>query len=252
MKILELIRPAYLEVRRIGNNIRRSIEYSLSAKKKDIKIAISTVLGYSEQTIPKLINDLKKYGFSGNSIYVFEGGHNKIEHSFAGYHYYKIDHNSFDLNGLITINELNLNADYWLLLHDTVTIGKKFKKMVYTCQFKNFLGLKLLKKDVSMNIGFYSMPLIRQNSEYLHSFKNTDYTEKGLLNAKERGAIEEDYIFKNSQNIGYVHYDLQYRVKCENDVMYKGRLRRMEYYPQLDMTKYKANFVTDKEWIIKL
>lgn len=248
---LEKIRPAYLRLRSFSHNIRRSLGYSLLPK-KNIKIAISTVVGYSEQTIPKLVEDIKKNGFSSDDIYVFEGGHNSLSHSFDQYHYYKVDHNSFDLTGLITINELNLEADYWLLLHDTLELGKDFGKMVYTSQFKKYAGLKLLKKVVSMNIGFYSMSLIKQHSDYLHSFKNVDYSESGLLKAKERGAIEEDYIFNHSENIGFIHYDLQYLVKGEDNVMYKGRARRKEYYPQLDMTKYKANFVMNTPWVINL
>lgn len=220
-------------------------------KKNNISIAITSSINYFEKTIPLLIDDLTKNGVELNDIYVFVGGYDKNEKVECEFNLYRVQHNSFDLTALISIVELKIDkVDHWLLLHDTIRLNNVFFYIYKGLNPKNFDCLPL-RKCPSMNIGLYSMDFLKKNTDYLFEIKNTDYSIEGIQKSKYRAVLEEDYLFKNTENKRYINKYLIYKEEKKQE-LYFGNMRKKETYPQLGIIKYKANYELKTNWIIDL
>ena len=203
------------------------LKYLIKKENKKINICISTTKGYSEKTIPLLLNEK--------------------------YNHYHVDHNSFDLTALISLIELKNDlgeSDFWLLLHDTVRLTKNFKYLFNSLNTKNYDCLPL-RNFPSMNIGVYSINYLAKNSNYLIQFKNQNYSVVGLQNCKLKAIHEEDYLFKNTTNRININSDIERFEKSKN-ITYFGKQRKEEFYPQLGILKYKANYKFSEVWSIDL
>lgn len=217
----------------------------------NINICISTTKGYAVKTIPKLIQDLTKNRIPLNKIYVFEGGYNfNKKNDLVNYHHYFVDHNSFDLTALISILELNIEADNWLLLHDTLEFDSSFRYKFFTISLQENDCMPL-RKFPSMNIGIYNSNYIKENKDFILSIKNIDYCENSLQKFKALGVDNEDYLFKKTKNKKIIHEKLFILHKIKS-VIYNNNKRILEYYPQLGLKKYKANFKKQEVYTIKL
>lgn len=217
------------------------VEYFLTNKKNNnISICISTTKGYSDKTIPILINSLKKNNIDTNLIYVFEGGWEQYEKIESDFNYFKVPHNSFDLTALISILELKIIKDYWLLLHDTLELDDTFYYKFRTLKPKGYDCLPL-KKFPSMNIGVYSNSYLIKNIEYILSTKNVDYGVESLKKYKSLGVDFEDHLFKITKNKKYINEPLNVFFESKF-VNYFSNERILEKYNQLGIKKYKANY----------
>lgn len=155
--------------------------------------------------------------------------------------YIKCNHNSIDYTGLITLNELyseNIN-DYYLYLHDTCKVGENFYKIIKSIDLTNVSSIKI-KKEYSMNIGIYSQKLINTFAEFLSYQKNTNINECHIF--KTRGIYTEDYIFKNDINNIVLDNFNDDNTSEPLDYYNTGTMRKIEYYPNLDIYKMKANW----------
>jgi hypothetical protein len=91
-----------------------------------------------------------------------------------------------------------------------------------------------------MNMGIYSTKIINEFNEFLLSNKNTD--ENICLECKAKCVISEDYIFKNDPNNKLLdNYD-GHNYTGPSDYYNTGTMRIVEYYPNLDLYKIKANW----------
>ncbi len=217
---------------------------------KEVKIAISTTKGYADKTVPKLVSNLIKLKIDANAIYVFEGGHASNEYHFNKMHYYKVNHNSFDLTALIAIVELDIKGGYWLLLHDTLMLSNSFRFLFQGITLKGEDCLPLRYKK-AMNIGFYNFNYLLQSKDYLLDFKNQDYSTEGLQIVKARAIKEEDYLFKNTNNKKLIFPELIVFEKSKV-VKYFDKKRYEEHYPQLGIIKLKANYNITEDFIVTL
>ena len=97
-----------------------------------------------------------------------------------------------------------------------------------------------------MNIGIYSQKIINEFKEFLLTKKNVD--ENKCMEYKSLCVLNEDYIFNNDcNNIILDNYD---GYICTEPIDYykTGIMRTVEYYPNLDLYKIKANwFKRDKD-----
>lgn len=153
--------------------------------------------------------------------------------------YIHANHNSIDYTGLITLLELfndNIN-EYYLYLHDTCKIGKQFYNKLKSIDLTNVSSIKI-NKSFSMNIGIYSQNIINNFKDFLLSKKNTDETKRMDFKL----ASNEDYIFNNDKNnIVLDNYD-GWNFTGPTDYYNTGTMRIVEYYPNLDLYKIKANW----------
>ena len=98
-----------------------------------------------------------------------------------------------------------------------------------------------------MNIGIYSQQIINKFKDFLLSKKNTD--ENKCMEFKSIN-YTEDYIFNNDPN-NYTldNYD-DWNYVGPIDYYNSGVMRIVEYYPNIDLYKIKANW-TGKNCTLK-
>jgi len=153
--------------------------------------------------------------------------------------YIYCNHNSIDFTGLITLEELyheNIE-DYYLYLHDTCRIGDNFFNKLKSINLTKISTIKL-NKSFSMNMGIYSQKTINKFCDFLLSKKNVD--ENRCLEFK--AVSNEDYIFDNDiNNVVLENYD-GWNFTGPTDYYETGTQRIVEYYPNLDLYKMKANW----------
>jgi hypothetical protein len=182
--------------------------------------------------------------FNEYEILVFIGGYYHLN----GYDIKKDDnityihcnHNSIDFTGLISLMELyskNID-DYYLYLHDTCKVGPNFYKKIKSINLTNITSIKI-KRFFSMNIGVYSQKLINLHKDFLLSKKNT--LDSKCMEFKSVN-YNEDFLFKNDpNNIVLNNYNGYIKTK-PLDYYKTGTMRIIEYYPNLDLYKIKANW----------
>jgi len=162
--------------------------------------------------------------------------------------YIHSNHNSIDFTGLIVLAELYYKvSEYYVYLHDTCKVGKDFYNKIKAIDLTNVSSIKI-KKLFSMNIGIYSQKIINDFKEFLLTKKNVD--ENKCMEYKSLCVLYEDYIFKNDcNNIILDNYDGNI---CTEPIDYykTGVMRIVEYYPNLDIYKIKANWFMRDKWVL--
>jgi hypothetical protein len=197
----------------------------------------------SNIALQHLLESLRENDINYCSIIVVIGGY----YSLSDYEitkdenitYIRANHNSIDFTGLITLLELYNNTnEYYLYLHDTCKIGKNFYNKLKSIDLTDVSSIKI-NKLFSMNIGIYSQNIINDFKDFLLSKKNTD--ENKCMQYKCIN-YNEDYIFNNDPNNKILdNYD-GWNYTGPIDYYNTGTMRIVEYYPNLDLYKIKANY----------
>ncbi len=157
--------------------------------------------------------------------------------------YVKCNHNSIDFTALIAILELYENKtptnNLYFHIHDTCKVGKNFFNRVKQIEkIENITSIRI-NRPFSMNIGVYSCKIINQFKNFLLSKKNTDKNREMEFKSIN---YNEDYIFHNDKNnIILDNYD-GWNYTGPIDYYNTGTLRIIEYYPNMDLYKTKANW----------
>jgi uncharacterized membrane protein len=160
--------------------------------------------------------------------------------------YIKCNFNNLDLTGLTTLLELYSGDEYYVYLHDTCKVGKNFYKKIKSIDLTNVSSIRI-NREFSMNIGIYSQKIINAFQTFL-STKNIDECKMSL---KTYVVSHEDFIFKNdATNIVLENYD-GWNYTSPTDYYNTGTMRIVEYYPNLDLFKIKANWHCKSEWSLK-
>jgi hypothetical protein len=198
----------------------------------------------SNIALQHLLESLKENNINYCDVIVVIGGYYNLDNyeiiKDEDITYIHANHNSIDFTGLITLMELyNDNIDeYYVYLHDTCKIGNNFYNKIKSIDLNNVSSIKISKRN-SMNIGIYSQRIINDFKDFLLSKKNTNENE--CMKYKSIN-FNEDYIFNNDKNnIVLDNYD-NYNYTGPTDYYNTGTMRRVEYYPNLDLYKIKANW----------
>jgi hypothetical protein len=223
---------------------------SISGKRPLIRICITTSKGYSQKTIPSLVSQLESTGILSKDIFIFEGGHRIDKKTGSEPNYYEVSHNSFDHTALISLIDFGLESDYWLFIHDTIEVLPEFAFRFREVRFRGEDCIAL-RNFPSMNIGFYRHEFLLSQKEFLFQIRNRDYSEEGLQLCKARGVPLEDALFTMGTKVSIVNPHLAYRMSITKRVVY-GANRVAEYYPQLGIVKFKANFQPSDRYEIRI
>lgn len=198
----------------------------------------------SNIALQHLLESLKENDIHYCDVIVVIGGHyhlkNYVISKEENITYILANHNSIDFTGLITLYELYSNKTnaYYVYLHDTCKIGKNFYNKLKSIDLRNVSSIKI-NKNFSMNIGIYSQRVINTFKDFLLSKKNTNENE--CMRFKSTN-YNEDYIFNNDKNNKILgNYD-GWNYTGPTDYYNTGTMRIVEYYPNLDLYKIKANW----------
>ena len=116
-------------------------------------------------------------------------------------------------------------------------ITEKFYNKLKSIDLTNVSSIKI-NKSFSMNIGIYSQNIINKFKYFLLTVKNTD--DNKCMDFKL--GKWEDYIFNNDVNNTILdNYD-GWNYTGPTDYYNTGTMRIVEYYPNLDLYKIKANW----------
>lgn len=217
-----------------------------------IKFAISSHKNFYETTYPIIVNSLINSGVPKEDIYFFIGGFHSYEKRLDnnGINLYTTDHNSIDFTGLISVVDLNLEADYWYLLHDTCYVGNNFYNKVCSFDYKDVDVVKMYS-DVSMNIGAYKQSYLESIKNYLFEFKNQNYSLESIHHYKSVCVEKEDIFFNNAKS-RLVYNNNLCITEGPSDYYQNGTLRIIEYYSDMDLYKIKANWAVKSQYELNL
>lgn len=155
----------------------------------------------------------------------------KIDH--FGIRWVYVLKNYVDFTGIICATDILHDDDCILYVHDTITFGSTliFEKISYET--------KALKRYPSMNMGTYMIRDLKEMKDHLIKL----YEHMNTKQIKTQCVMDEDIIFKT---LGVDHIVKQRaKVSKPYDVYKTGTMRIQEYYSEIDLYKYKAN------WFIK-
>jgi hypothetical protein len=199
----------------------------------------------SNIALQHLLESLKENDINYCDIIVVIGGHYNLSNyeitQNENITYIHANHNSIDFTGLITLLELYYNDinEYYVYLHDTCRIGKEFYNKINSLDLTNVTSIKIVH-PFSMNIGIYSQTIINDFKDFLLSTKNTK--EEECMKYKLNAVANEDYIFNNDTNNKLLDNYNGHSYTGPTDYYNTGTMRIVEYYPNLDLYKIKANW----------
>jgi hypothetical protein len=156
--------------------------------------------------------------------------------------YIKCYHNSIDFTALISILELYENTiptnNLYFYIHDTCKVGSNFfNKLKEINNMENISTIRI-NGLYSMNIGVYSGKILNQFKDFLLSQKNTNKNKEIEFKINHK----EDYIFHNDPNNIILDNYSNWNYTGPTDYYNTGTLRIVEYYPNIDLYKIKANW----------
>lgn len=200
-----------------------SVDY---INKDNTKFIISSYISSYKNTLPKIIDSLKRNNIPNDNIISIVGGcDNKSREENIIF----TNHNSFDHTGIIEIIESKLESKYWFALHDTCEAGPNF--------YQNITKHKITKPYIAltemawMNMGLFSNQYIQNNKDYILSLKNCSKI-RAILSERVYSRLD-DYSWFGLQK------DYQRIRDCKN-IYNDEKKRDVLYFPFLDLYKFQS------------
>jgi hypothetical protein len=202
-------------------------------------LLISSHINYHQTTLPVLFQSLKEV--DPQKIITVIGGSSSeyTQYNTYGIKEVFVKYNAFDYTALcwkadnISIDDKN---NVFFLLHDTCVAGPLFYKKV-----SNTKQLTMIRPVDSMSMGVYTNEIIKEYKDHLQQYKLYKSDSISIDLHKRLLCEHEDLIFKNKNCQNYFG-DLYCEVEHNVDYYQTGNKRRVEYYPQIDLFKIKANY----------
>lgn len=207
----------------------------LWSKGMSIGYIVSTNIMYMDVTLPKLLASMEKIGIPHSDVVIFVGRHGhyldkRLDHCYR--HVY-LPYGGFEKTALIGATEVDLPFSHAFLLHDTCVVGERFHERIQN-------GTNLDADVTSTNnalcdFGAYRVAFLKHIAPYLHRLK--DMTKHTAI--AEEGAIYRQHMGITAE---YPHNGRECEIIGHADPYKTGVARMIEYYPAIDMYKYKANY----------
>ena len=199
------------------------------------KFLISSHTSSVSKCAPRLLKSLIKCGVDPQDILVVVGGSTKeaSEERLGVPHVY-VTHNSYDHTGLIHLVESGLDYPWWWVMHDTTEVGPEFYQKILS--FGPARPHIAVGAEGWLNMGLFSIAFIREASHYILSLKNC---------SKLRAILSERVYPCLTRSTSYAPKD-GFELLDHRDVYKDGVIRRVIYYPALDLYKYQ-NFYLEKK-----
>lgn len=196
---------------------------------------ISSNTEYEKKTLPRLLTSMIASGIERESIHVFVGRSLETKHiktRQATFHY--VEYGAYEHTALIGALECNIRATNVFLLHDTCEVGLNFPWLVRS-------GFMYLQDAIAVNWGMCGFGLYRMS--YLEKRRNDILALKDC--DKHAAMVAEGFLIRTGEP-RLAHFPapngVEYQTQGLHDVYGTGQVRLHEYYPQVDLFKYKANY----------
>ena len=205
-----------------------------------INFAISSNVDFYKKTIPVIVPSLLRQGYKPENIWVFIGDENKnfgrVNHVRACV--YNVPIRAFEFTAAIGIMDYFPDPDrYWFLMHDTCVAGPNFRALLESKIKQD--EVTALNSDGLNNMGLCCTSYLLSHKSKLESYRG--YSVDKLLELKRKTISEEGWLFRGSPS------NLCTRHRMELDVptveIYGTENRKLEYWEEIDLYKYKSNYV---------
>jgi hypothetical protein len=216
-----------------------------------VKIGINSHIDFYKKTVHIALKYYAQADIENDLIHVFIGGCTKESYeNINGVHYYFVTHNSLDFTAMVEIVEKEIESEYWFLIHDTAIVGGRFKELLYN--FPTGAEKVALLPHPSMNIGLYSYKYLLRIKDIILVAKNTDYSNEAVQKFKKFNVEQEDYILFETLPEPATYGPKEWYIKSYENWYGGDSIRRIEYYPNLDIYKSKSNWLRADEYNTKL
>jgi hypothetical protein len=200
------------------------------------RFVISSHVSSVSRCASKLVNSLLKCGIDARDILVVVGG---SEAAFKdvrqGVEYAYVMHNSYDHTGLIYLTESEQDHPWWWAMHDTTEAGPEFYQKILA------FGPKRPHVAVGgegwLNMGLFSLSFLQEARHYVLSLKNC---------SKLRAILSERVYSNLTRSASYAPKD-GFTFLDHRDVYGDGVIRRVIYYPALDLYKYQSFYLEKQQ-----
>lgn len=224
----------------------------------DFCLLINSHITYLNNSCKKLLVTIEKYidDFPKEKIFIFAGGCSQSvgyqNSTFDGFQLINCPISNFDFTTFIALLETDLPIKKFFFIHDTCVIGPKFFQLI--SNFDRSHLCKPLLTHSSMNMGMYDIDAIETTRDFLCSVKNEDYSENTLQNVKSQSIMYEDALFNQIKYVDFYSNGPTWHPDGDfySDFYGTEHRRKIEYYPEIDLLKMKANFNLGSRYIINL
>lgn len=202
-----------------------------------MQILINSCFKYYKNTVPVLVESLKHSGLENIDVVIGDSPkeYQVIEDSV---HKYFVPYNNFDVTAFIFVIEANYQKDF-MYLHDTCRAGPSFGRLLTDkLHGFNFDCAKLTNSGLCMNMGYYSHTFVHKHKDIILPIKMTTSTHDEVMESKKRALINEDFLIKRAGS----SINLARGRNVSDKNIYSENRRIEEYFPDLDLYKYKANW----------
>ena len=203
-----------------------------------MQIIVNSCYKYHKHTLPIIIEALKETGLP-DILCIIGDSPSPCQVIESTVHKVFVPYNSFDLTAFIYVCETNFKKDFFYL-HDTCKPGPNFGPIVKD-RLKDFTQdcAYLTNSGPSMNIGYYNINFVKSHSDLINTLKVFTTTPEELLHAKGLALTNEDFLIKKTNNKTTI---ARGRNTEHHNNIYSDNYRIREYFPDVDLYKYKANW----------
>jgi hypothetical protein len=202
------------------------------------RFAISSHINFYQKTYPYVVGSMLECGVPAEDIFFFVGGCDKYTNvPEAEVNFWKVDHNSVDFTGLISVIDLGLKADRWFLLHDTLYVGPNFYTTIN--EHSTQPDVIAMSKLWSKNMGSFSQQYLdRIAATLLSEYKNTSLDRDAAHRFKTKNIVTENRFL-----ICEDYYTTQQPIITESaiDFYQTGTPRDIQYYFDIDIYKVQSH-----------
>ena len=237
------------------------LKFLINSNVKSAPIVLERLINsFYNQSLP-ITNDLILVVLGGSSNIYFK---RESQYCVLG-----VPHNSIDFTALIGVIEHIYTfvdhgfkiPDYWFYIHDTCELGKDFLQLLKP-HIRNLyiddVNIKPLTYIKSMNIGIYKYLFLLNHKDHILKYRSHNHpTYEQIQYLKHVGVSIEDFIFQFEQNQNQnqsfmLPHKIDRMVLGESKMIYENStiMRITEYFDQLDLYKYKANWELKNVYIL--
>jgi len=213
------------------------------------KFAISSHINFHEKTYSRLVDSLLVCGIPPEDIYFFIGGCETYEEIHGqGVHVWKVDHNSIDFTGLVSVVDLKIESDRWFLLHDTTYVGTDFYCKVK--EKKSSSKVIDMSQLFSKNMGSYSQEYLNEiTPTLLERYKNKDLSIESTREFKAMNVKTENIFLKAEE-----FFNMEKPIITEHKIDFYGTNtpRSIQYYPGVDLYKVQSYYNSPGNYNIQI
>lgn len=211
----------------------------------ELNFAISSNRDFYRITFQVVIPSLLRLGYRRSQIWAFVGDEDcefsPLEPNY-GVQAYRVPIRAFEYTAALSILDYFPEPDrYWFLLHDTCCAGPEFRKRLE--EFAPQGELVALSADGMNNIGICWTSHLQAWRETLDRYRG--FQGERLQELKRLLIHEEGLLFRGAERSLCAHAPVL-------QPMQGAQERRIEYWAEMDFTKFKSNYVLREEYNLKL